>query len=282
MLKQIKQFVPDTIKRKAIEQLAFLQNELLYLELHLTDHCNLNCKGCFHYCPLASPHYTDLAKYETDMQRLRQLFRNISRIRLMGGEPLLHPDSASFITIARTNFPRTDLRLVTNGILLPQAPASFWETCRTTNTTIEVSVYPALKKFVTGLSSICAKEGVNLYLDEMNTFFAHMNFKGDSDKKRAFHLCRSRFFTPFLQNGRLYVCAMPALIHYFNTRFSTQILADQGIDIHSPNMTGQKILKYLNKPIETCKWCSYDFVPHSWLVNDKKLPILQKDWDALT
>ena len=59
--------------------------ELRYVELHLTDHCNLNCRGCTHYCPVASPWYADLAQHRRDMGRLAQLFRNVGTIRLMGG-----------------------------------------------------------------------------------------------------------------------------------------------------------------------------------------------------
>lgn len=117
--------------KKAIRRsLSLLRTELPYLEFHLTDHCNLNCKGCAHYSPMASDHYADLYQLEKDLQRLAQLFRNIRLIRLMGGEPLLHPDVDRFIRTTRSAFPKSRIGIVTNGILLPQASQAFWDACR--------------------------------------------------------------------------------------------------------------------------------------------------------
>jgi len=91
MLDRVRPYMPPMMKRGARRALdLFRKPELRYVELHLTDHCNLNCKGCGHYCPLAPPQYADLQQYHSDMRRLRQLFRNVRTIRLMGGEPLLH------------------------------------------------------------------------------------------------------------------------------------------------------------------------------------------------
>ena len=123
VLDHVKSHTPRLMRRgirRAVD--LFRQPELAYLELHLTDHCNLNCRGCSHYCPLAPRQYADLSRYQSDMHRIRQLFRNIHTIRLMGGEPLLHPDPASFVIATRAVFPQARIRFVTNGILLPQGP----------------------------------------------------------------------------------------------------------------------------------------------------------------
>lgn len=33
-------------------------------------HCNLNCKGCGHFSPLASESFLDLETFENDLRRL--------------------------------------------------------------------------------------------------------------------------------------------------------------------------------------------------------------------
>ena len=73
----------------------YLQNlgkpRIPYLETHLCDHCNLNCKSCSHFCPLVTePTFTDLEQYTKDIRVLSKKLA-IRTIRLMGGEPLLHP-----------------------------------------------------------------------------------------------------------------------------------------------------------------------------------------------
>ena len=277
MLQHFKQYVPRPVKEIIKWVLSFLSKpELEYLEFHLTDHCNLDCKGCSHYSPLAPPHYADLHQYEMDMQRLKQLFTNIKKIRLMGGEPLLHENPTSFITVTRAAFPKADIRFVTNGILLPKASAEFWNVCRSTNTTIDISVYPPLKH-AEDLRTLCKSKHVNLNMSKViETFTAWHNPKGDSDKQKSFNICRSKNFCPNLKEGRIYTCYMTAYIHYFNNISDYQIEADKGINIHSQIMFGSWILKQLNKPIETCRWCSYDHAPFSWSISNKT----PDDWDV--
>lgn len=62
--------------------------ELKYLETHLVGHCNLACKGCGHFAPLVDKWFAFVKDHENDMRQLSRMFSNISRIRLMGGEPL--------------------------------------------------------------------------------------------------------------------------------------------------------------------------------------------------
>lgn len=77
-------------------------SDMLYLETHVADMCNLKCRGCMHFSNIAiHPNYPDLQKFERDFRRLSELFSNIFIIRLMGGEPLLNPGLGEYIRIAR-------------------------------------------------------------------------------------------------------------------------------------------------------------------------------------
>jgi molybdenum cofactor biosynthesis enzyme MoaA len=67
------------------------------VETHLVDHCNLNCKGCSHFASLVPGEvFTDIEIFKRDIARLSQIFIDVYEIRLMGGEPLLHPDIDTF------------------------------------------------------------------------------------------------------------------------------------------------------------------------------------------
>jgi ABC-2 type transport system ATP-binding protein len=71
-------------------------------EVHLVEHCNLNCKGCYHFSPLAKEEFLFLTEWEKDCKQLSTLFKDrIGHISLMGGEPLLHPDICEFMRITR-------------------------------------------------------------------------------------------------------------------------------------------------------------------------------------
>ena len=97
------------------------------IEVHLTHHCNLNCASCTHYAPLYTDEYfKPLDEYMKEIAQLAALYqRSLYQIRLLGGEPLLHPDIMSFCAATRYAFPYTSVEIVTNGILLPTMPQNF-------------------------------------------------------------------------------------------------------------------------------------------------------------
>ena len=81
-------------------------SNLLYLETHVADTCNLKCRGCMHFSNIAiHPNYPDLQKFEQDFKRLSELFRNIFIIRLMGGDLTgqLHKNRKAVFSGSRTS-----------------------------------------------------------------------------------------------------------------------------------------------------------------------------------
>lgn len=55
--------------RKSLRKLT-PQANLRFVEIHLAEHCNLNCFSCAHFSQLADEEYTDLASFEKDMKQL--------------------------------------------------------------------------------------------------------------------------------------------------------------------------------------------------------------------
>jgi molybdenum cofactor biosynthesis enzyme MoaA len=82
-----------------------------YVEYHLVEHCNLTCNRCAHFSPLAEPAVSNPNSFARDLRQLATHFSNINQIRLLGGEPLLHPTPEAFVDAAHTAFPNTDLRI---------------------------------------------------------------------------------------------------------------------------------------------------------------------------
>ena len=132
----------------------------LFFEVHLAEHCNLNCAGCNHFSPLAEPEFTDPATLDKDFARLASLFgEKMSHINLLGGEPLLHPSLNECMQIARRHFPKTRITLVTNGLLLTRQKDEFWQTCRENQITIQVTRYPIKLDFDQMLENSSRKLG---------------------------------------------------------------------------------------------------------------------------
>ena len=78
---------------------------LYHFDIHITDHCNLNCRGCGHFSNLCPPTFLDLDAFRADMAAMAAKLR-IEQIYLLGGEPLLHPQVSEFIRAARAVLPR--------------------------------------------------------------------------------------------------------------------------------------------------------------------------------
>ena len=246
---------------------------LRYLEFHLTDHCNMNCGGCTHFAPMADRWFADLDRIAADFARLKELFSNIREIRVMGGEPLLHPDCVAFLRIVRAAFPNCRLALVTNGLLLAKQPASFWEACRETRTLVSLSVYPPVKPQVQALSDLCRNEDVPLQCVESDTFIARCEPNGTVDARKAFRYCRgSWFFCPILREGRIYNCAMGCYAAYWNRAASAKLPEEEGIALDSA--TGPSILEYLMRPVPVCAYCSPSARAFAWRNGAPKL----EDW----
>ncbi len=246
---------------------------LRYLEFHLTDHCNMNCGGCTHFAPMAERWFADAARVTADFARLKELFRNISEVRVMGGEPLLHPGCVTFLRIVRDAFPACRLALVTNGLLLAKQNATFWEACRETRALISLSVYPPVRPQVEALAARCRAENVPLELVESGTFIARCVPDGSVDARKAFRFCRgSWFFCPILRDGRIYRCAMGCYAAYWNRAAKASIPVEDGIALEAAS--GPEILDYLMRPMPTCAYCSPQARAFAWRNGEPKL----EDW----
>jgi molybdenum cofactor biosynthesis enzyme MoaA len=83
------------------------------IEVHITEHCNLNCIGCNHFSPLADKLFLPPEAFEKDCARLAKITDKLTVIKLLGGEPLLHPNIISFLETARKYFKSTVIQLTT-------------------------------------------------------------------------------------------------------------------------------------------------------------------------
>ncbi|GHU61509.1 hypothetical protein FACS189445_3590 [Spirochaetia bacterium] len=231
----------------------------LNFEIHLTDHCNLNCKGCGHFSPLAEEKYLDIDIFERDCARISYLTnRCIHHIDLMGGEPLLHPQLTQILDIARKYFDGT-INIVTNGILLLRQPKDLWQCCKDNAINIIISAYP-ININRTEIKIIAEEYGVDIEFrgGNMKEWFRFVyDVKGGTRNiKSNFKICAfaNAFF--YLEDGKLATCGTPLLIKHFNKYFNQKLKTSEHdyIDIYKANNI-HEILTFLSKPIPFCRYC---------------------------
>src|SRR5690242_17485722 len=84
------------------------------LEYSVAYHCNLRCAGCSHMSPFIAPQLPPLESFTRDANALATAVR-AREIRLLGGEPLLHPQIVEFLRAAKSSGVADWVIVSTNG-----------------------------------------------------------------------------------------------------------------------------------------------------------------------
>jgi MoaA/NifB/PqqE/SkfB family radical SAM enzyme len=248
----LKRYLKEQHKRK----------DLLEFEIHFADHCNLNCIGCSHFSPLAEKTFLDAAILQRDCERLSVLGKNkIKEIRILGGEPLLHPECSELLDIAGKYFNNGTLNVVTNGILLLKQPLEFWQVCKKYDIRISITKYP-VKVDYDGIEKQAKIHDIHLsYFDNTGMVLRSMyckplDLQGTQNAEKSFAFCRSASVCPQLKNGKIYMCATIPYIGYFNKQFDQNLEIKVGdfLDIFKIKHIDE-ILDFLCKPVPFCRYC---------------------------
>ena len=245
---------------------------LLEFGVDLVDHCNLGCKHCDHFSPIASEYFSDISVLEKDFQRLSELTNGkIGECKFLGGEPLLHPDIIGAITVfrkyfpssaAQNNFPFNQAFVITNGLLLLKMPEEFWKCCRENQITIKMTKYPINLNF-DAIEKKCLNEQVPFtYYGRTKSalktlHFLPLDLTGKQNHKSNFYMCRnSNSACTALKDGKFYPCHIIPNIHHFNKYFSTNLEIEERdyIDIYETSDV-ENILSFLTKPKPFCRYC---------------------------
>lgn len=117
--------------------------KILKIDIPVVEHCNLCCRGCTAFSPLAKEEFLDFDEYCRDMQKLAELSNHkLSSVTYTGGEPLLHPRFKDMLQYARVLFPKAEIDFMTNGTLIPKQADEFWKTCADNKVSVRISKYP--------------------------------------------------------------------------------------------------------------------------------------------
>jgi ABC-2 type transport system ATP-binding protein len=238
---------------------------LLRFEVHVVEHCNLNCRGCFHCSPLADIDFLDIKEYARDLQRLQDLFGSeMEYISLLGGEPLLHPEINDFFEVSRKFFPKGTINLVTNGILLKNMDNQFWQSMKKNKITLRPTEYPISVDYNL-IKAIAEKYNVkykafDMVVDESGKKLLehyHFDIYGKQSASDNFSNCYRGNFCIFLRHGKLFSCVLGANIAHLKRYFNLSHIdiSDDGIDIYKCK-NKDEIMKFLAMPMKACRYCN--------------------------
>jgi MoaA/NifB/PqqE/SkfB family radical SAM enzyme len=252
--------------------------KLINFAVDVTAHCNLDCKGCSHFSPVAEDEYLDIAVFERDCKNLSRLTKKVWQIALVGGEPLLHPRLPEFFDVARKYFDtRSPLRIITNGILLLKQPDTFWQSCKRNNVEIRVTKYP-ISINLAGIESLAESWCVPLnYFNSDNRKMYHMVLDKDGmqDPRDSYKRCpNSHGCVSTCRDGKIYPCLVVAFVYRLNRHFGMnfEVTEKDYIDLEKANSM-EEIVDFIYKPAPFCRYCNIRAIAYGmdWGISKKNL-----------
>jgi len=228
-------------------------------EINVVEHCNLSCKGCSHLSPILPKHFVSPVDISTDLSILARHYR-ADEVRLVGGEPLLHPDLPAVAAAVRASGITERVCVVTNGLLLDRMDESFWQAVDK----VEVSLYPGRHPSAehhARYEDRARDHGVDLVASRVDRFRQSYTELPNHDRaltERVFRSCKIvhdwRCHT--VANGMLFRCPQS----YFLPKVLTEHFAVPDVDalrIDAGEDFGDRLLAFLDAtgPLASCSQC---------------------------
>jgi organic radical activating enzyme len=138
------------------------------VEINAVWHCNLACVACTHASPVAQRGQADPDIVRADLSRLGKV-AYIKEIRILGGEPLLHPDLPALLRAVRDCGLPATVRVSTNGTRLHLTDFRWLDHVDE----VHVSRYPGTRvapEAIGELASRCDLAGKTLIVKDFHAF----------------------------------------------------------------------------------------------------------------
>jgi len=229
------------------------------IEFDVVSHCNLRCYGCGHFSPFAETWFASPDAFERDVSTLSK-YLHARMVRLIGGEPLLHPDLLDFVRIARRSAIADYVEVGTNALLLARQPREFWQTVDS----VQISLYPECREHVDLrlIRRLAAASGTKLVLEGRPAFIEPaVDFPTERARlvRHIFSACIVGRYCRTIRNGRLYRCAESAYIDDYLSRlgYNTSFGQTDGLLIEErDDMVGRiRALFRSPRPLGACTFC---------------------------
>lgn len=248
---------------------------LPYLEFHVADHCNLNCKYCTHYSPLVTrPVFTEYEPFAANLRQLKKNIADIGVIRILGGEPLLNPELGKFIELSRELYPASIITVVTNGLLIDRLDTALIETMRKAMAFFHISFYPPLESKVQEVKKFLYEQGIPYTITPMIAKFNKTQTLMPRQDADFFYSCFQASCT-CLHGGKVAPCYAPFTTKYFNQAFEQNLPVEEGIDLYDDALTTPILKAELLLPMQRCDYCIAGR-PYDWEIIGKNSAL--EDW----
>ena len=278
---------------------------LPFVEIMITQACNLSCAGCTNYSDIVNKGY--LTWEEGKAQIAPWLKRvDIPDFGILGGEPLMNPRVRDWIRGLRDLLPHSQIRFTTNGLLLEKNFDIVDLLADVGNCVFKIAIHEknenlenVTKRIMSrydwepvvefGVSRFKTKNNFRFHLKRPDIFYK--TFKGQynnmmphsSDPVGAFDICCQQT-CPLLYDGKIYKCSTAGLLKDTLEKFNNpnieqwhQYLTD-GITADCADSELSSFLNNFGKPDKLCGMCPTKADTESTLIHldnvtRKKIPL---------
>jgi len=232
------------------------------IEYSVSYHCNLRCSGCSHMSPFIGKKFPSVESFSLDINKLKEGL-HATDIRLVGGEPLLHPEINSFIKIAKESGIADNVMVTTNGLLLHKMSDEFWENVDFVSVTLYKGAEPK-EKFVQLFKDSARESNTKLRLFSNPIFRTTIVTKPhprDWITNIIFRTCKNAhlYHCHMIHEGRLYKCAVPPFLPEYLSKVALNGYNSEvdAFNIHSDHDLFEELKKFLIsfKTMEACRYC---------------------------
>jgi organic radical activating enzyme len=228
-------------------------------EINVTEHCNLRCRSCRHLSPVLPKYFVDPGSLCSDLTALSKSYR-VNVLKILGGEPLLHPDLPEVLLAARESQIADRLEIWTNGLLLPRTDRRVWEAVDS----IRISLYPgrSLKQDkLDACLDLARQHNVSLRYKHYQAFQESYSEQGTDDAElvqRIYTTCNNahRWRCHTVADGWFFKCAQGYMIPK-GIALGEQAISGNGIQIEDSPQFRDRLLSYLTSPdpLPACRNC---------------------------
>jgi organic radical activating enzyme len=227
-------------------------------EINVVHHCNLSCRSCSHLSPIFRREVVDPDAVYRDLSCLAPHYEP-THVRLLGGEPLLHPALDAVAEAARASGISDRIRVITNGTVFARLRPAIWEQIDE----LHVSLYPGHEVDADEQARVnaeAAAHGVDVTWKRFGYFRESYSEVGTDDRELVsaiYTTCQiaHRWRCHNVVDGAFYKC--PQAYFVGRTLAGAEHARDDGVELVDSPLLGEELLRYLTEeePLRACRNC---------------------------
>ena len=227
-------------------------------EISIVENCNFTCRSCSHLSPVMPRHALDPEDIARDLGLLAHHYQ-VEHVRLVGGEPFLHPRLSDVIKAVRESGITSRIRVITNGSLPNRMTTNLWSAIDE----VHVSIYPGqgpTEETIGLFKQMATQHGTDLVIKRFDRFresYSEIGTENDELVSRVYQSCQIAHIwrCHTVRRGYFYRC--PQSIFVSRVIRGGEPHPEDALPITNCPNFGEQLLAFLEQPhpLNACRHC---------------------------